>query len=593
MKIRLKEGQLSVLSEDSSKKLLLPDFIYRRLKTHNTSLGANSAFPPDADTPFDYHILKERYKEVVNEISNIETIDSLDTSYLSNKLNDLIEEAKEIERPFKANLEKICENAIYELFNVPEETVSLECNIVDVIKPEHSPKILPEGEDNRNFDFDDIADFTNAENAIMKRRLINSLIQGASYTYSKWGRLYSSEIKEIDPRLIKIYKEIRIINDYLLFTKEENITDDHTMQGGYVEVLLGNANEQTEIKSQGLIFPFLLNETIRGFFELFASHGLPNEYKKANYIIGKSDFLVAEPWDLRFGVSLWSYFAKAIKETKLLPFAFSEISKLKFDRFNDVMREVFANTKKGKKYMQFLIDKAKDEYDEISFLDNVDKRNAEVAVLNDEYITSDELDDELIAEDGDFNFNFDNEYKFNDFCWIYVNGQKYGVLKGFPVLFSSVFGVIIGEQGDFHEDTVLKLSAKQACKEYDCLEESNKLVSLGLRYQRDDRLIANARQNGVNNDVVMTFVSIKNKLQEQSERARMWEIGGKLYFVHGNISDDNYLVLMKKCAMKMGYRISDVMVALRSSVVPISEWVKRANLSESKSGKTNKLIVKG
>ena len=44
---------------------------------------------------------------------------------------------------------------------------------------------------------------------------------------------------------------------------------------GFVEVMLGNRDERVKINSQAEIFPILLCETLKGFFELFVSHGLP------------------------------------------------------------------------------------------------------------------------------------------------------------------------------------------------------------------------------------------------------------------------------------------------------------------------------
>ena len=52
------------------------------------------------------------------------------------------------------------------------------------------------------------------------------------------------------------------------------------------------------------------------FFELFSCHGLPTDSKKANYIISHADFVVAEGWDLRFGVTLWEQIEQYIKNTK-------------------------------------------------------------------------------------------------------------------------------------------------------------------------------------------------------------------------------------------------------------------------------------
>ena len=50
---------------------LLPQFLFKLVKTHTTSLGDNEAFPTSDEYPFDYILLKERYNEVCDAIDDI------------------------------------------------------------------------------------------------------------------------------------------------------------------------------------------------------------------------------------------------------------------------------------------------------------------------------------------------------------------------------------------------------------------------------------------------------------------------------------------------------------------------------------------
>ena len=47
--------------ESIVKSKLLPQFLFKMVKGHNTSLGDNDAFPTSGDYPFDYIILKQRF----------------------------------------------------------------------------------------------------------------------------------------------------------------------------------------------------------------------------------------------------------------------------------------------------------------------------------------------------------------------------------------------------------------------------------------------------------------------------------------------------------------------------------------------------
>lgn len=405
-------NHIAKLVNEEHNELLLPKFIFKRVKEHNTSLGDNDAFPKNEYYPFDYKILKTRFKEVTNEIHTVSDIESLDADYLTSLLMKYIRKCRELERPIRDNLVKVCENVVNKLFSVPQETVILKCELTDKLKPNHEFRVIPEDEeDNSSFSFNDLNEIEAASRAIKKRRLINALIQGACYTYSSDVELWGAEISQLNEELPYLYENIRKINDYLLFTKQENITDKHHMQGAYVEVELGRGDDKTIIMSQGLLFPYLLNETLRGFFELFASHGLPKDTQKAKYIINKADFLVAEPWDLRLGVGLWRKVSSKIQTSGSLPFFFTDLSELKIDEFNEVLKEVFANTRKGEDYLEQLSSSAEHAFDMQDFDYMVKQKNSEVSVISDEYIPSDEIDDlDYMIEEGNDEENNDHYY---------------------------------------------------------------------------------------------------------------------------------------------------------------------------------------
>lgn len=384
--IILTEDQLGTISEiniSEPTNLLVP-FIYDKVKTHTTSLGDNDAFPPEDGFAFDYKILKERLRDV-NEAIKTFNLESYDERFLSSRLSKLITECIKIETPIRSNLEKVCSNAILRIFSVPQSTVNFDVELVDDVQPEHSFRIKPEPTTKRKFDFDSIDDFNNLGKVVKKRRLINALIQGASYIYSTDEEFYVEDINSIDRRLIPLYKEITAINDYLLFIKEEKITDENPMQSGYVEVELGRGKDKSAITAKALIFPFLFHETIKGFMELFASHGLPEDNEKAMYVVRQADFLIAEPWDLRMGVKLWETLIEAgYHDPETLPYFFSDLCEMPVKEFNHVMREIFAKTKKGKHILKHLIYNAFQELEESCNVPMLQIKDANEALIVDQ-----------------------------------------------------------------------------------------------------------------------------------------------------------------------------------------------------------------
>jgi hypothetical protein len=388
---------------------LLPQFLFKLVKTHTTSLGDNEAFPTSDEYPFDYALLKERYNEVCDAIDDI-GLESLDEDYLMSELSSLVTKCKELETPVRDALEKVCENALNKLFAIPEESINMTFKLVDRIKFKSPIRMRPESSDRLKYSFKDIADIDLSNKAIGKRRFIDALIQGASYIYANVEGLYIDDIDRINPELPRLYRKIRIINDFLLFTKKEEMSDDKPMQGSYVETHLGIDDAKTTIKAQGIIFPLLFHEAIKGLFELFSAHGLPQDREKAQYIIRKADFVLAEPWDLRLGVGLWRMIFGGVEDTNMIPYMFTSFVKIPTDEFNLSVKEILSNTEKGNEIINELMADAEYDNGYQQFTNRINARNVDKSLIQDSYFTGAETsgfeidseeEDGVIEEEGE------------------------------------------------------------------------------------------------------------------------------------------------------------------------------------------------
>lgn len=393
-KIYLKESSISKVLN----KRLLPQFLFKMVKTHTTSLGDNSMFPSDDEYPFDYVLLKTRYNEVCDAMEEL-NLGTLNEDELVSELSKLVKECKELEKPIRDTLERICENSVNRLFAIPSEMINFKCKLVDSIKFKKAIRLRPENDEDIKYTFNDVDDIEFSKKAVEKRRLINSLIQGASYLYANIMGLYIEDIDKINGNLIPLYRKITIINDYLLFTKQEEMTDDKPMQGSYVETHLGNSDERTTITAQGIIFPLLLQETIRGMFELFSAHGLPKDINKAKYIIKKADFVLAEPWDLRLGVGLWKKIFGKIQDTNMIPYMFTSLIKLPTEEFNISVKEILSSTAKGDEIINNLIQNAEYDNGYQQFQNRINAKNLDKSLIKDSYFNGAEtngyeIDDE-------------------------------------------------------------------------------------------------------------------------------------------------------------------------------------------------------
>ena len=373
---------------------LLPKFIYNDIKAHNTSIGDCEALPGTGDYPYDYMLVKARYRGILRRLAErgMDELADYDAESLINTLSKLISRCVKIERPIRPVLEKICENAVSQMFSLPAGVMNMECKLVDKVKPNHPFRVLPEMEEDEDevYKFKDVLEAGNAKKAIGKRRVVNALIQGAASHFSTYDGYVMDELNSVNEELVGMYEDIVLINDLLLFKKREDVTDDNPRQFGYVEVTLGSHGKKNTMEAQGIVFPLLYRESIKGIFELISAHGLPSDPKQAKYIIRRADFLMAEPWDMRFGKTLWEAVFNDGSDLKLYPFIFKNLVSMSADEFNDSMKEMIAGTELGDEIYSELTDKAIDDIDYQHFTRKMEK-NIDKSLIADEYITSKEL----------------------------------------------------------------------------------------------------------------------------------------------------------------------------------------------------------
>lgn len=373
----------------------LPSDIVSSIVTNNTSLGNNPAIPDIFDIPFLAKIVKNKFQNTKEKLIEIGSIDDVKGTDLYSVLAELINRCQEYEKPIRNELEKLCYNYIIELFSVPEELIIFNLELKDSLDISKNNILLDPFDGEDNIELIDIKNAMTLKHEIYKRKLLNSLCVGAGIDlYKPIINFYESEINKLNPELIDLYNKILYINDYLLLTKEDlKITEDNKKQMGIVEVQLGNEEYKTTINAQAIIFPVLVIETIKGLMELFISHGLPKNKQEALYVLNKTDFIKAEPWNMRIGPELWKLLTMSFNDinSNEIPYLMKRISKLDVDKFNFLMKEVFAKTRKGKEIMSFICNKAKNDMDYNRFINKMDRMKLNNSLIIDEYIHENEL----------------------------------------------------------------------------------------------------------------------------------------------------------------------------------------------------------
>lgn len=197
----------------------------------------------------------------------------------------------------------------------------------------------------------------------------------------------SEQLKEWAAELPSLYKEIIALNDFLLFSEEEEISDENPMLGAYVETNISKPDEKTVIDSIGLVYPLLLQETYRGFFEAFGTHGLPSNIEDAMYVMRRADVTYAEAWDLRLGVPIWQDIDKELDddiEANMYPYLFSALVELDCNDFNKTILDVFNNGTETKEWFEEIIKQVKHDEEYQLFKSDIERFNLEKCLITDD-----------------------------------------------------------------------------------------------------------------------------------------------------------------------------------------------------------------
>ena len=356
--------------------------------------GSTAMFMGSSGERFMERALMTQYEDAKRTLRNIGSIDTVKATDMDGAFQELLLKCQKIESLNRNALEKLASNYVIDLFSIPDEKVTIETKLVDKI--EEGDKIAPVEPFDGDVDFvlRDVNDLNGLDGEVAKRYFINALNMGAGMRMSENIRGYIEELYDIDSRLPQIYKELIALNNYMIFSSSHlGITDKDRKQIGIVNVNYGPQEELVKISAQGVIFPVLLSELIRGFMELFSSHGLPKERERTDYILKKADYLKAEPWEMRIGPYMWNIFTEYFKDTDTsdMPYIYQVLSKLKPETFFKVLSEMMAKTEKGRSYAEKVLNKALERKEQTSFMNKMTKRRDDKNIITDSCMSPEEF----------------------------------------------------------------------------------------------------------------------------------------------------------------------------------------------------------
>ena len=206
----------------------------------------------------------------------------------------------------------------------------------------------------------DIENF-NLERA--KRRFINSLIQGAAFKGGHMYNLVRDEINDINPQLMNLYAVTQALMEhaYWIFPDMEGMAGSGGGQMGQSE--FDDQTDPPTVKARAVTFPLLVHELVKGVYEVFVTHGLPDDPRQAEMVLGAEDSLPSEIWDSRLGPVFCEKFVNAypmelFDEDKkhIQHYLFMRFSSLSAEEFMRVAKLILSDDLKGQQYIQGMVD---------------------------------------------------------------------------------------------------------------------------------------------------------------------------------------------------------------------------------------------
>ena len=277
-------------------------------------------------------LVSNRFQKVAEKLSQVTGIDNLSSQQtqgmIYQEMMRKLPSIMRIEGQHREELEELAIQAALEETEVPADWYEIEALLnrqpINTGNFRMKPEDEEEEEEDENetpeipsFDVEDLTDEELLELEKHKRNIINAIIQGAAkkghYIFQKPD--IKARLDEIDPSLYRDYLGIMAINDFLYFSMEQMIEMmSQTGQGVAGKVELKNNDDEgeegeeegeekpdTKIVAEGMIFPILCHEIIKGIEEGKGRYGLPKDPSLRQKVQGQVDVLSNEPMQLRIG----------------------------------------------------------------------------------------------------------------------------------------------------------------------------------------------------------------------------------------------------------------------------------------------------
>jgi hypothetical protein len=203
-----------------------------------------------------------------------------------------------------------------------------------------------------------------------KRRMVNTMIQGAAFSLGHLYKTLNDEVASIDPRLMNLYNVSQAIMEHLYWL----YPDMEQMAGSGGGQLGQSSFEEPEdeggpfvIKAKAPTLPLLVHELVKGLLDFMAWDSLPENEKQAQMVLGAEDTLPGEIWDSLLGPVIWSKFQSMIPsdlfdddKRHIQLYLFNRFSRLSADEMKKLTDAILRGDNSSQKMINKMIEEIKE-----------------------------------------------------------------------------------------------------------------------------------------------------------------------------------------------------------------------------------------
>lgn len=196
---------------------------------------------------------------------------------------------------------------------------------------------------------------------VQKRKMLNMMIQGNAMNKMQAYHLAQEELNRIDPRLLNLYGVLTSVGEFGYWIFPEAMQRQGmgggegggSGAGGAAHVSRGEGGVP-EIVAQGITFPMLVHELVKGLME-YVSYDEDMEADTRAHVSGQADTLDNELDDIKLGPAAWRSIVDLIPSQELIPYVYDYLVHLPATQFNETMRILMAGGAPAQQRVQAIV----------------------------------------------------------------------------------------------------------------------------------------------------------------------------------------------------------------------------------------------